>query len=1003
MGAEVPIRTNDVDGYHWPITYAHDANGSVAQVTYPDGKEVAYRPDALGRPTKAGPYASDLRYEPDGSIEYFLLGNGVDYLAQENGRNIIDTFTYAKGSALLISQAFTYDANGNQTRVDDLVDDQRTKTFGYDELNRLTSAQADHLWGTETYTYDPLNNLRSLNSDGENRVYGYDALNHLSAIISNGLTAHSFDYDQRGNNTRKDAAQRLFDQANRLTQVVGMANYDYDASGRRVRKSTAGGTATYYVYGSAGKLLFQLDGLNGDATDYVYLGDKLLAEVRRGSGDPVINPPAWLAFDSNPNDGNYTVTWAGIPNAHFELQESGDDVNWSEVYSGTATSEAFVEKAAGGYFYRIRACSDTCTDWRESDELGVYPALPAVTVPSGVVAGNYTVRWTTPSSTVAFDVDEQVNGGTWSRLASNTAVTSIDRSNMASGSYVYRVSAKNAFGSRGWALSPTLTVLNPPTSAPVVSVPALSSTGSYTVSWTSVPDASYYLLQQQYNGGTPAQIYSGGALSHAVSGAANSGQYTYQVRACNVSGCGPWSAVQAVQVILPPSAPTNAHETMQGSIKVIYNRVVWDAMPTAVSYDVTLDGNPTVVYSGPDTTYVIGSATNPDEPDGIHTAFVRACNAGGCSAWTKVAPYTPPGPPTLSGPSVSSNGAFTLSWNSVSSMVDYYVLQEQINGGSWGTVYSGLNLSMGFSGKADGIYGYQIQSCIVNTCSGWRAITLTVAHPPATPPSISVPATSNGSLTESWSGVGGASSYSLEHQKNGGSWSGIYSGSATSHVVVEATSGTYAYRVKACNTGGCSGYATSSSVTVTIPPAAPDLTVPSSNSSGSYTVSWTAVSEATSYSLQEQVNGGGWTTIQTSSATSKAITGKANGTYGYHAMGCNGSVCGAWSAVKSLTVLYVPITPTGLSATIDKILETDLRPPRYTYSIHASWSASSTATSYDFQYCLTGGSCTTVHTTSTSAGAAPIQGASYTVNVRACNASGCSAWSAAVTPNVVTM
>jgi hypothetical protein len=66
-----------------------------------------------------------------------------------------------------------------------------------------------------------------------------------------------------------------------------------------------------------------------------------------------------------------------------------------------------------------------------------------------------------------------------------------------------------------------------------------------------------------------------------------------------------------------------------------------------------------------------------------------------------------------------------------------------------------------------------------------------------------------------------------------------------------------------------------------------------------------------SYPLQEQVNGGGWATIQTSSATSKALSGKANGSYGYRVQACNAGGCGPWSSTGTITVALVPAVPTG--------------------------------------------------------------------------------------------
>lgn len=175
------------------------------------------------------------------------------------------------------------------------------------------------------------------------------------------------------------------------------------------------------------------------------------------------------------------------------------------------------------------------------------------------------------------------------------------------------------------------------------------------------------------------------------------------------------------------------------------------------------------------------------------------------------------------------------------------------------------------------------------------------------------------------------------------------------------------------------------------------MSVPSgTNPSGSFSVSWTGVSTATSYMLQERVNGGSWMTVQSSSATSKAISGKGNGTYGYQARGCNAGGCGPWSSTASATVLHVPVTPGGLHATDTQYYDSSLRPPTY-YDLSASWNAVTGAATYDFNYCQSGGSCLTQSVTSPSTFVEGRQ-STTSVTVRACNASGCSAWSGAVTP-----
>ena len=64
----------------------------------------------------------------------------------------------------------------------------------------------------------------------------------------------------------------------------------------------------------------------------------------------------------------------------------------------------------------------------------------------------------------------------------------------------------------------------------------------------------------------------------------------------------------------------------------------------------------------------------------------------------------------------------------------------------------------------------------------------------------------------------------------------------------ETATGSYAYRVQACNSSGCSGYTTSGAVVVTIPPSTASIvSVPSTSSTGSYTVNWGGVAGATSY------------------------------------------------------------------------------------------------------------------------------------------------------------
>ncbi len=126
---------------------------------------------------------------------------------------------------------------------------------------------------------------------------------------------------------------------------------------------------------------------------------------------------------------------------------------------------------------------------------------------------------------------------------------------------------------------------------------------------------------------------------------------------------------------------------------------------------------------------------------------------------------------------------------------------------------------------------------------------------------------------------------------------------------------------------------------VTLPPgSAPSLNVPStvSNTTGSYTVSWNSVAGATSYTLQEQVNGGSWNTVYNGSATSKALSGRTNATYGYRVRACNVGGCSGWSASQSVAVSVPPQPPATVAAVLEHRSYIDLRPPEQTY-LNVSW------------------------------------------------------------------
>jgi YD repeat-containing protein len=175
--------------------------------------------------------------------------------------------------------------------------------------------------------------------------------------------------------------------------------------------------------------------------------------------------------------------------------------------------------------------------------------------------------------------------------------------------------------------------------------------------------------------------------------------------------------------------------------------------------------------------------------------------------------------------------------------------------------------------------------------------------PNVAPAGLSAPAqVTNGSYSVTWSATARATAYRLEESVNGAAWATVYTNAANSAAISGKTAGAYRYRVAACNESGCGPVSGEVSVVEIDPPAAaPVLTAPSVNATGSYTVTWNAVSGATSYRLEESANGGAWVQVHDAAATSLALSSKSTAIpYAYRGRACNAAGCSAYSGAASV-------------------------------------------------------------------------------------------------------
>ena len=199
-----------------------------------------------------------------------------------------------------------------------------------------------------------------------------------------------------------------------------------------------------------------------------------------------------------------------------------------------------------------------------------------------------------------------------------------------------------------------------------------------------------------------------------------------------------------------------------------------------------------------------------------------------------------------------------------------------------------------------------------------NAGTINVQCPPQSAPTLyNIADGECGNYTVSWSSVSGATSYTLEEKKDSGSWQQCYSGSNTQKSFSGRTNGTYCYRVKASSTCGDTSWSNERCATVTGKPDTPTLySIGNSDRDGNYTVSWSSVSNATGYTLQEKKDSGSWQQVGTVSNTQYPISGKSAGIYCYRVRASNSCGDSSWSGEKCAPVGDDLVADAGADKTI---------------------------------------------------------------------------------------
>lgn len=281
-----------------------------------------------------------------------------------------------QGTDLIQHRRLYYDLRHNIESIEDMVNADRSQTFGYDALSRLTDALGRY--GQLGYSYDGVGNrlTQTRTPPGASAAadsYSYPSDSHrLQSISGSGTT--SLSYDAAGAVTARGGLTLAYNAAHRASSITaGAASVSsvYAATGQRIVK-TAGSEQTVFHYDRSGHLIAET-GIGSALVqrEYVWLDDlPLLIESRITRPEAIVDNGdhrftargTWAS--STAQAGYYGADYlahgpAGTPTGTVLI----DDTDGHAVAAGIWTPHPGINAQGGTYQSAAGASADTTFTW----------------------------------------------------------------------------------------------------------------------------------------------------------------------------------------------------------------------------------------------------------------------------------------------------------------------------------------------------------------------------------------------------------------------------------------------------------------------------------------------------------------------------------------------------------------------------------------------------------------------------------------------------------------
>ncbi|MCS7063384.1 MAG: hypothetical protein NZM04_04960, partial [Methylacidiphilales bacterium] len=276
------LKIREIDPLGRQTQFEYNARGDLVKITRPDGKVKTFDYDSLGRKVKEineNNEATTYTYTPLDAIHTITDAKGQVHTYSYNNAGRKSQLTFPDGTF----EKWDYDEAGNVIKF--TRRDGTQITYTYDNRHRLVLSDFSDTTPDETRTYDAAGRLirvqssvsdvhMAYNDAGEKTFesqqpiegshpayrqfwYGYTPNGQVEWMVtpSSGVYAYGW--------TIKGELHYVY----HVQEQTFLAIYDYDAGGRRVKRTMSNGTSTEYGYDAANQVTI-INHKKGNASEY---------------------------------------------------------------------------------------------------------------------------------------------------------------------------------------------------------------------------------------------------------------------------------------------------------------------------------------------------------------------------------------------------------------------------------------------------------------------------------------------------------------------------------------------------------------------------------------------------------------------------------------------------------------------------------------------------------------------------------------------------------------